>query len=262
MAICKLCKKDKILIKRSHIIPEFLYDELYDENHRLFKFNAIENANGIERISKPPKGEYEGGLLCKECDGDIIGKFESYLGKILNNSKIPEQQKPKCKKLIYENGKEFTILENIEYKSLKLCLLSILWRASISKRPLFKDVSLGLYEEKIRRQLLDENPSNDNDIAIIVLSWRNDNDIATDVIVQPRKIEENGKTYYSIVLNGYVILYYVSNDSIKKELEFFRLKKNNTLSIIHLPKGGGMNFMLNYIGVREVFRKNKQNNII
>ncbi len=223
MAICKLCKEEKALIKKSHIIPEFLYKELYDDKHRMRKFDAIEKAKGIEKISKPPKGEYESGLLCRECDGDRLGKYESYVASILANEELQEEQKPVCTNIINSSGAEFLRIENIDYRLLKLCLLTILWRSSISTRATYKDVELGQYEEKIREQLFDENPSSDSDIPIVVMSWRNDSQMATDIIAQPKRHEKNGKTYYSIVLNGYVILYFISDNSIHDNLNFFSL---------------------------------------
>jgi hypothetical protein len=257
MAICKLCKKEKELIKKSHIIPEFLYKELYDEKHRMRRFDAIEKAKGIEKVSKPPKGEYEAGLLCRECDGDRLGKYESYVGKLLAKAEFPDEQKPNCQKIVNETGVEFLRIENVDYKILKLCLLTILWRSGISKRSTYKDVSLGSYEEKIRKQLFEENASSDSDIAIVVMSWRNDEQTATDIIAQPIKHIKNGKTHYSIILSGYIVLYFISDDSIDENLDLFRLKEDNTLSIIYLPKGSGMEFLLNYSGASEVIKERK-----
>ncbi|GET33622.1 hypothetical protein PbJCM13498_24850 [Prolixibacter bellariivorans] len=257
MAICKLCKNETDLIKKSHIIPEFLYKELYDRSHRMRKFDAIAKAKGIEKVSKPPTGEYEGGLLCRECDGERLGKYESYLGKILVNSDMPEEQKLHCERIVNETGVEFLKIENIDYRLLKLSLLTILWRSGISSRQTYKEVSLGPYEEKIREQLFEEEPSSDSDIPIVIMSWRNDSELATDVIAQPIKHRKNGKTYYSIILNGYIILYFVSENSIDENLNFFRLKEDNTLSIVHLPRGTGMDFLMNYTGVKNEIQKRK-----
>jgi len=262
MATCKLCKKEKDLINKSHIIPEFLYQDLYDEKHQLIKFDAIEMAKGNNKISKLPQGEYEGGLLCKECDNEKIGQFETYLGNILNKKDLAVEQKPNCQKITNEDGVEFTRIENIDYKSLKLCLLSILFRASISKRPIFKDVDLGpSYEEKIREQIYSETPSKDTDIPIVIMSWNNDKETATDIIAQPVKHKKDGKTFYSFVINGFIILYGITPGAIKKELEFLRLQSDNTLSIVHLPKGKGMDFMLNYTGATNEIKSKKLNEI-
>ena len=34
MGICRLCLEEQALIKKSHIIPEFMYQDLFDENHK------------------------------------------------------------------------------------------------------------------------------------------------------------------------------------------------------------------------------------
>ena len=149
------------------------------------------------------------------------------------------------------------MIQELNYKYLKLCLLTILWRSGISKRPTYKDVSLGPYEEKIRKQLFEENPSSDMDIAIVVMSWRNDAKTAYDIIAQPKRHKVNGRTYYSIILSGYIVLYFISENSIDEKLEFFRLKEDNSLSIIYLQKGTGMDFLLDYTGAREEIRKQK-----
>jgi len=40
MSICKLCLKKKDLIKKSHIIPGFMYQYLYDAKHRIIFTNT------------------------------------------------------------------------------------------------------------------------------------------------------------------------------------------------------------------------------
>lgn len=249
MSKCKLCGEEKPLLKKSHIFPEFLHRELYDEKQRLMKINLMVEPHGIGKVSKLPKGEYEQNLLCQECDGNRIGSFESYVGKILSNAEMPEEQKPECEKIENEEGFEFLRINNIDYKLLKLFLLSILWRASISKRQTFREVSLGLYEEKIRMKLFENEPSTDNDIPIVVLSWNNDNVIPNDVIMQPMKHRYDGKTFYSLTFNGYIVQYFISENAIPEAFNDFRLKEDNSLSIIYLPKGKGIDYIFKIIGL-------------
>ncbi len=248
MPICKLCKKEKPLIKKSHIIPEFLHKELYDSKHRLKKFNAIGFSIDKTKVSKLPSGEYEGNLLCKACDGELLSQYESYLAKILVNDQIPKDQKVLCKKITNENGVELMQLDNIDYTLFKLALLTILWRSGISSRKTFQNVKLGPYEEKIRKQLLEGAPSHDKNIEINILSWTNDSKMATDVIGQPVRHHKNGKYFYTILLKGYIIVYYISKDLIDNVFNDFRLKQDNTITIVNLPKGYGMEFLLNYTG--------------
>lgn len=52
--IYNLFKEDKKLIKKSHIIPNFFFVNLYDEKHRLIKSDFIKMYNGNNDFSKPP----------------------------------------------------------------------------------------------------------------------------------------------------------------------------------------------------------------
>ena len=153
MKRCRLCKEEKKLIKTSHIISDFLHEQLYDEKHRIIKFHPDELKKENPKISTPPSATYEGDILCADCDNKVIGKYESYVSKLLKN-KLTDSKKVSCKESI--NSLKETVIEvnNLDYKNIKLFLLSILWRSSISSKPEFTQVSLGPYEEKIRVQLL------------------------------------------------------------------------------------------------------------
>ena len=249
MATCKLCNQDKVLINKSHIIPEFLYHNLYNDKHLLIRGNALDLVNKSRKVSKLPQGEYEGGLLCKECDNKIIGQYETYLGSLFNNPYLAIPQRPIYHDFVGDDGLEFTRIENIDYKLLKLCLLSIIWRASISKRPIFEYVKLGKYEDKIREQIYSGTPSIDTEIPIVIFSWTNDKETPTQIIAQPTKHKNNGKTFYSFVINGYIILYGITPGAINKAFESVKLQSNNTITIVHFPKGEGMDFIFKYMGL-------------
>lgn len=53
MGICRLCNEDKDLLKKSHIYPNFVYTDLFDEHNRLRKFTANEMLKKNPRISRP-----------------------------------------------------------------------------------------------------------------------------------------------------------------------------------------------------------------
>ena len=81
--ICKLCLKEKGLLKKSHIVPNFLYRELRDED------NAFVKAN-LAKVTKENiyTGLFEPNILCAECDNVLLGKLEDYSSKILYGGKI------------------------------------------------------------------------------------------------------------------------------------------------------------------------------
>lgn len=149
--VCKLCSEHKPLCKESHIIPMFLYKFLTAENNKIvyidtkkskFKFN----------------GEYEGGILCQNCDNVVIGNLDNYFAKFIHGE-FPQVVAPRFERM---DNRDVVVREGdpyYDYSKYKLFLLSLLWRASISSRPLFNQIKLPAdIEEDLRSRLLNNDP--------------------------------------------------------------------------------------------------------
>jgi len=244
--ICCLCKESKPLIKKSHIIPDFMYTDLYDEQHKLNRFAPADYIDGNRRIEKPSSGEYESDILCKECDGNIIGGYETY-GRIAlyakeneaTNGPIPEHG-------VTETGVPVTRITNLDYKKFKLFLLSILWRASISKRSFFKEISLGPYEEQIRKMIIEGNPGSERDFPIIMISWLRDDSFTHDFVGQPGINKATQGIRYTFPIAGITYIYHVSPNSLLPQLFPFTLFPSNIGSILYVPKGKGSELFQSY----------------
>jgi hypothetical protein len=167
MPVCKLCHKDKPLIKKLHIIPDCMYQELYDKNHKLISVNPKEYIKGEGHVKNPSSGDYEGDLLCCDCDNKILGTYESYASKALFGDDSKFEDLPKAENHKGNNRVQFSICKNVDYKNFKLFLLSILWRASISKRDTFQYVSLGPHEEILRKMIYKGNPGEIDEYPIL-----------------------------------------------------------------------------------------------
>ena len=73
MAICKLCLNDRPL-RRSHIIPEFMYSGIYDNDPKRFYEIRIDDDEAKSRIQQKGQLEY---LLCGECETKL-SLYEKY----------------------------------------------------------------------------------------------------------------------------------------------------------------------------------------
>ena len=136
MKNCHLCKFEKALIKRSHIYPDFLYKDLYDKNHKLIKVSSEEILKKNPKINRPSTGVYEGNLLCKECENNIINRnYETYVSDIISG----KNKFIKCKKE-KKNEVETITVQNLDYIRLKNFFLSILFRSDICTFEEFEDV--------------------------------------------------------------------------------------------------------------------------
>src|SRR5690554_986443 len=244
---CKLCNQEKVLIKKSHIFSEFLHKELFDENHKLRKFEVREMMKVAPKISKPSSGSYESNLLCNDCDNVILNRYENYVSRALMLN-FKDVKNPKCIKS-QRNGINFIDVKNIAYKETKLFLLSLLWRAHISSLEEYKDVSLGPYGERIRRQLINGDPSTDDDIRISIFKFQKGSGFDS-FIGQPIKYSIELTTAYSIIINGHLIVFYLKENTYSKILKNERLKVDNSISLIELPKEKIENFVMHYVGVK------------
>jgi len=66
--VCRLCLKPSIL-RNSHILPEFLYSEVYDEKHR-----GIAVSQERDTVFQKELREY---LLCQSCETKL-SRYEKY----------------------------------------------------------------------------------------------------------------------------------------------------------------------------------------
>ena len=132
---CILCKENKSL-RESHIYPEWLYRPLYDDNHRFFVLSTDAN----KRRGTRPKGIYER-LLCHEYE-QRLSRWEGYARNVFHELPL---------KVIEDNGS--VVFSGLNYDSFRLFQMSLIWRASIAKRPEVHRIDLGPHSEKNRKML-------------------------------------------------------------------------------------------------------------
>ena len=190
----KLCNKESQL-KKSHIIPEFLYSSMYDEKHRfhvLSSFKATKNAKLQKGIREP--------LLCEECENKL-SKYERYISLVFTGATPIKSTR--------DGG--LIIVEGLDYKKFKLFALSVLWRASVSTLPFFTQVNLGPHEEVIRQMIHNEEPGEIEAYPFMLSPVVFENEVQTDLIIQPSWARLQGLYSYRFVFGGIVWVYVVSS---------------------------------------------------
>lgn len=250
MQTCKLCRQKKDLIKKSHIIPGFMYKGMFDENDKLvlqpFRQGTVEK---WER-TKSPKGEYEGGLLCKECDNILLGHyFEDYACKAMYGGGLLENECP-----IFKKCDGFIKCEQLNYHKYKLFLLSVLWRASISKRIFFSEISLEYeHEEEIRNMILSRDAGVISKYPIFICSYANNLNLPKELIAQPRQIlTTEGLRFYSFLINGYFYFFYINSSStiLPEFVTVNTIKPSNELNVIVLPEDKSISLIYAQFGIK------------
>jgi hypothetical protein len=246
----------KVLLSKSHIIPDFMYQQLYTDGHKLFHFAPKKFVEGDKRINTPSSGEYESNILCTECDNKILGQYESYARPVLYGGTFDKNQFPDFKSYITSAGIKYTYCRNLNYKKMKLFFLSILWRAGVSNRPFFHEIQLGDDEPIIRKMILEGNPSSAEQYPAIVLTFLNDKSFSSHLVSQPGKIPNDHDKRFVFIIDGMVYVFYLSRTVQDPILDEFVLKPNGDMKILHIPHGKGFGYIMNYFGIEGYLPEN------
>ena len=197
---CHLCLKKIPLIKKSHILSNFLYSSLRDTDNAMISFK---NSN----LSQPTTiytGVFEEGLLCSNCDNKVIGRYELYASQVIR----AQSGMSGINITFFKDNtgvEKYAKLEGIDYKKFKLFLLSIIWRSSISKRDFFKKIKLDPGdEEKLRKMIIEEDPGKPDDFPCVIAIARN-SELMNGLIREPSKFAEG----YKFLIAGAIYHFYI-----------------------------------------------------
>jgi hypothetical protein len=191
---CALCQKNKPL-RSSHIVPEFLYQEMYDPKHRFLGLSRIPS----DRVLLYQKGLREK-LLCGDCEQQF-GRYESYAAQVFYGG---------AKLAVRPKGKRVTIA-GAEYKPLKLFFLSLLWRFGVTSLPVFSGADLGPHAEKLRKMLFAEDPGGYlvYPCLITVVTWKGKQ--IRDLISGPSVCKTEGHHLWHFFVAGFIFTFFVSS---------------------------------------------------
>jgi len=143
---CKLCKLDKKLAK-AHIIPRSFCLRAKGDSNQLLEARQ----HDVKDVEDWQNGIWDDQILCETCDGGF-SSWDGYAFELLGN--------PPGNDKLPQNDSEMLafIIKDIDYGLLKLFILSVLWRASVSSLPFFSKIQLGKYESIIADMIRSQNP--------------------------------------------------------------------------------------------------------
>lgn len=196
MPICRLCLANVKQLRNSHIVPEFFYKEIYGDKKQFMVFS--------DRHARPVMAPQQKGLrqhlLCQSCETHF-SRWETYAARILRGPWSGVNDHP-----------DHTEYTGVAYDLLKLFLLSILWRMSITDRPGFAAVQLGpVHEERIRMMLLDSTPNAPAEYGCRLSSHITESPRLRQAFLAPTTSPSKvfGHTCYRMVLGGLFWAFFV-----------------------------------------------------
>jgi len=212
---CALCGEDTRLVQ-SHIVPEFLHRAAYDANHRTL---LVKHAAPHTRIVQKGKRER---LLCAGCE-QLIGRHEKWFADYWYQLRpVP----PRIDGPILELG-------GLDYASFKLFMLSIVWRASVSSSPEFRQADLGPHENTIARMLLANDPGESSKYPIfgVLLLEPETKAVWDNVMLLPLKIKIDGRWACRMVFGG-AAWTVITSSHRSDTFTAFELKDSGTINLL------------------------------
>ncbi len=227
---CSLCLQEKEL-KNSHILPEFMYQNLYDSDpKRYFIFKA--NKDGF--LKSKPKIKQKGvreHLLCDECELKL-SRYENYATETIYGKNF-RNKAYQVKAIEYPDMQHFIhVFAGFEYSKFKIFLLSILWRIIISKTfntPPIEDSIV----EKLRYSIFEEKPLEENDFGCLIQLIKFSKEKNADgFILYPYVTINEGNFVLNILIDGLMYSFYINYSGTPAETQMFFLQKDGTMTII------------------------------
>lgn len=244
---CKFCLKDKKLID-AHIIPRCFFEAMRDQGDSR-PFQLLSNTQN-EYPQKLWIGSYDKNILCEDCE-KIFQKYDDYACKTLlssiNNSEYALD--PSGNKIGYK-------LENVDYENLKLFFLSVLWRASASKRKEFKKVEIGPFENNLRDMIQKDNPGGSNDFLVIIRRFVDI--LGKNFLMDPYIFKIDGVNFYRFYLGaGYEFHIKVDKRNLKESATLCALALKPESSL-YVPFRDNLLSSKEFPILKDIFNKSNQ----
>jgi hypothetical protein len=214
-----------------------MYKPLFDENHQLISFKTNVDPKFAKRHSS---GEWDKEMTCSDCDS-LIGKYEDYASLVFQGGKSGvklETERQLGMNIYHSTG--------VNYSKFKLFLLSILWKASISKRDTFKNVTLADDQSEIIRQMIlagDPGPDSFYPATIFGLHSANAQHLQR-IILSPH----SNKGLHVFYISGFLFCYAEDPGALPENP--FYLRENGSISIPGLGPEMAYKLMDEIFGIR------------
>ena len=214
---CKFCGNERILIK-AHIIPASFFRRIKQGTKAL---EMITNRAG-EYTKKAPIGVYDKTIICSKCES-IWQEWDTYAQQLLADEPLNGRAR------YHNNEKIGYVVDNFEYKKLKLFFISMVWRASVSSHQFYSKVSLGQFEDIAKQHIEKSDPGGSEDFSVTLAKF--DHPLAKSTL-DPHDDKHSDVNYVRFYLAGYIAYIKIDNKPAPMPLSKLAIAENRPLYIV------------------------------
>ena len=174
---CRLCGQEQIKFVDSHIIPKSMWGNTLGCKSGAAKLYSTSKGH---RPKRSPKGEYDRGILCFDCESSF-SPWDDYAYKIFFENVFEP--------VFYDDGEPLACrLDGCDFFKLKMFFISLIWRMHVTERMMFQSVDIGSYYDKLTLALIQENPDIIPELDAVVTRF---DDKLSEIMVGPVNININ-----------------------------------------------------------------------
>lgn len=206
---CRLCRVPSRL-RHSHIIPRLMYRQM----GKLAPGTPI-RVDYLESKSQP--GHLKEYMLCSTCEGQF-SVHETVAGKFLTDiNQIPlRAHKRRIRKT------------SLDYSSLKLFFLSVLWRCTVARDPITRETDLGSRLPKLTALLRANDPGKQEEFAVFLRLLDESPMARNAVLTVPVPMRDASRRGYTMVGNGVEISWITDGRGVSLESAPWILNEDGT----------------------------------
>lgn len=236
--ICKLCGKKANLIRKSHIIPEFMYKPLLTHENKMVLIDSKKFPKG--NITQT--GVFDKHILCEKCENNFSG-FERYVSMVLNSDNISVKNPPLIETIKFMNVNIGLNVTNLKYHEFKMCFLSIVWRTHISSNSFFEDINIEDIEPGIKKILTENKTTRDSEYRLSIFCLFNKKGKPIKIAVKPFTVMIQDNLCYVLFMNGFLYLIVLKNTSVHDFIFNDFLSEDGRIKIGYFPYDKSKDFL-------------------
>lgn len=226
MPLCKLCRSEANLVD-AHIIPESFFRAINRSGGPL----QIVSNDPLIHPKRAPIGVYDQNLVCRSCE-DRFAPWDSYAADLLINRRDTQ-----FRSFLTAEGliPPATMASDVDYRNLRLFVLSLLWRAAASSHPYFAKIEIDGQVNQLRELVLAADVGKQSDFPTVFCRWVDERSIlAGQFMVNPYEYKSTrGAAMARFFMGSFILDIQVDNSPLPDFLASVALAPNGPLYVIH-----------------------------
>lgn len=257
---CQLCLKEARL-RKSHIYPKHFYksNNLWGKGTKqVFRLSA--NSRKSKAIKDINFNGHKERLLCGNCEQLLNNNYESYYSEIFSTKNpIPKKYKIIDECVLDQNGFKFRSFTNVDYSKIKLYVLSILWRCSVSLEFSRACKMKKEQQERLRQMVLKRDAGQPKEFPILFFTQdepqKGDNEQLCGFFQIPYIPELNVQ---ATLMGTYIMMVKMDNVPIELDVVFkdHYIVEGQPFKISMLKRKEWSTYIFEFLGLGSVLEKN------